>query len=70
MYLLFLLPFYHLLYLTLYFGQPLVNIIVITMARHCELCLRRGGRPRVITSQPAEETGEQLVSWRAVSFGL
>ena len=69
MYLLFLLPFYHLLYLTLYFGQPLVNIIVITVARHYELCLRSGGSGGIRT-HASEETGGQLVSWRTVSFGL
>ena len=71
MYLLVLLLSIYLLYLTLYFGQPLVNFIVITMARHFELHLWRGGRCAVIT-EPAcrTETGEQLVSWRAVSFDL
>ena len=39
MYLLVLLLSIYLLYLTLYFGQPLVNFIVITMARHFELHL-------------------------------
>ena len=71
MYLLVLLLSIYLLYLILYFGQPLVNIIVITMARHYELCLWRGGRCAVITEPACRiETGEQLVSWRAVSFGL